>query len=453
MKKTLMLMVTAAVVAWCDHAGAEVLFRGSADSLPAADRLVSLSADDTPLAAALSLLALQVGVNVLVAEGVDGHVSIHLKDVPFARALAALASGRDVVYYTSGDVVVIAPKSKDSKAGMSTLVFRLRHLRPQSIVEATKTFLSPQGQAVPLVSELQLTAKGTAASAALTTTATARQEGAPPIVIFRDYANHLADLEAALLALDVPQRQVAVEVKFIETSLDHLKELGIDWPKSMSATVTGAPLVGTTGTGSTANQAEPYGYTQDLNNGDFKWGKLGVTDVNVLVNYLVEHQNAKIISDPRISVMDNEEAQINVSTTTPVQTLNRLSEGAVIQDVVTYQYIEVGIMLRVRPRVSDDGFVSMHVNPIVEEIIGLVGPSSSPAPVTAKRSVETTVKVRSGETLALGGLMREKELKKVSKVWLLGDIPILGSLFRNTRTTKEKTDLLILITPTVLEQS
>jgi general secretion pathway protein D len=307
-----------------------------------------------------------------------------------------------------------------------------------------KTLLSADGEAVPLVTQ---------AAAAGPQMSETRQEGAPPILLFRDYPENLAAVEKTLSALDVPQHQVGIEVKFIETSSNDLKELGIQWPTSVSGKVTGAPLVGQSSSPSstTNNQAEPYAYTNDLNSPQFHWGTLAVSDVEVLLNFLVSHDKAKIISDPRISVMDNEAAQIQVSTTTPVQTLNRLSEGAVIQDVVTYQYIEVGITLQVRPRVSDDGYVSLKVSPTVEEIIGYVGPTTNPAPVTAKRSVETTIKVKSGETAVLGGLMREKEIERVQKVPILGDIPLLGSLFRNRRTEVEKTDLLILITPTVQE--
>jgi type II secretory pathway component GspD/PulD (secretin) len=438
-----LLAAIALVLLGVARAGAEVLYRGIETVLPGADKLVSLNADETPLAAALSLLALQVGVDVVIAPGVDGEISVHLDNVPFAEAIAAVTAGRNVAVFTSGDVLVVATRAERTKAGMNSFAFRLRHLRPEGILDAVKALMSPDGEAVPLINQAASSAgaKGTGGG----------QEGAPPIVIFRDYPEHLASVEQTLSALDVPQHQVSIEVKFIETSSNDLKNLGVEWPTSMSGRVTGAPLLGTqTGTGSnTENQSEPYSYTNDLNSPDLRWGTVAVSDVNMLVNFLLTNEKAKIISDPRISVMDNEQATITVSTTTPVQTLNRLSEGAVIQDVVTYQYIEVGISLEVRPRVSDDGYVSLKVSPTVEEIVGYVGPTTNPAPVTAKRSVETTIKVKSGETAVLGGLMREKEIERTTKIPILGDIPLLGALFRNHRTEIEKTDLMILITPTV----
>ena len=442
-------LATIALVLFCvTGIRAEVLYRGIETVLPGATKLVSLNADETPLAAALSILALQVGVDVVIAPGVDGKISVHLDNVPFAEAIAAVTAGRDVAVFTSGDVLVVATRAERTRAGMNSMAFRLRHLRPEGILDAVKALMSPEGEAVPLINQ--------AASSGGSKETGGGQEGAPPIVIFRDYPEHLASVEQTLSALDVPQHQVSIEVRFIETSSTDLKNLGIEWPTSMSGALTGAPLLGSqTGTGgsTTENQAEPYSYTNDLNSSDFRWGTVAVSDVNMLVNFLITQDKAKIISDPRISVMDNEQAIIKVSTTTPVQTLNRLSEGSVIQDIVTYQYIEVGITLEVRPRVSDDGYVSLKVSPTVEEIIGYVGPTTNPAPVTAKRSVETTIKVKSGETAVLGGLMREKEIERTTKIPILGDIPLLGSLFRNRRTEVEKTDLLILITPTVQPQS
>lgn len=432
MRKLIAVKTLLICALWFGVTPAEVLFRSVQASLPNADLLVSLDADETPIAAALSLLALQIGVDVIVAPDVSGNVSIHVTDIPFRDALRALTSGRDITYHTAGEVVVVAPISSGNKAGMGTLVFRLRHLRPTSILEAVKTLMSTSGEAVPLIEQGDSGGEG--------------QEGAPPIIIFKDYPEHLELLEAALGALDVPQQQVLIDVKFVEARTSDIKNLGVEWNASIQATL-GSSSDSSSGSSS---QNSNFSFVHDLNSGQSVWGTFGVSKLNAIVNYLVSTDHAKVMSQPQIAVMDNERAEIRITTTNPVQTVNRISESAVTQDVVTYQYIETGIKLVVRPRISDDGYVSLYVNPIFEEILGMVGPAESPAPVTAKRSVETTVKVKSGETLALGGLIRETEIESVSKVWLLGDIPIIGSLFRRTRTEKVQSELMIFITPTVL---
>jgi type II secretory pathway component GspD/PulD (secretin) len=274
------------------------------------------------------------------------------------------------------------------------------------------------------------------------------------VVIFRDYPPVLAELERSLAALDVPQQQVEIEVQFVEARTNDLRQLGVEWSTQVAVGVGGADLdQGSSSTDPSTEGERSFSFQSDLNTGAYAWGTLGVSEVSAVIHYLVENNRGKILSQPKVSVMDNETAEIRVTTTNPVQTVNRFSEGAVIQDVVTYQYIETGIKLLVRPRVSDDGYVSLSVNPIFEEILALVGPTDSPAPVTAKREVTTTVKVPNGQTLVLGGLTREREIESESKVWLLGDLPLLGALFRSTRKENEQTELMIMITPRVLPQS
>lgn len=423
-------------------AHSEVLYRSPAAELPQAAQRVSLDAERTPLGAAFSLLALQVDLNIVVSPGVDGEITIHLNEVTFREALEALTEGRDVSYFTAGDVLVIAPRSQGSRVGQGTLAFRLRHLRPESIIEATRALMSPDGQAVPLI---QSTEEGRTASVGRT-----GQEGAQPVIIFRDYPHVLAELERSLSALDVPQKQVEIEVRFVEARTNDLRQLGVEWVTQVEVGVGQADLGG--GSTSSDPDTRSFSYLQDFNSGAYSWGTLGVGEVSAVIQYLVQNNKGKILSQPKVSVMDNELAEIRVTTTNPVQTINRLSEGSVVQDVVTYQYIETGIKLLVRPRVSDDGYVSLSVNPIFEEILALVGPPESPAPVTAKREVTTTVKVPDGQTLLLGGLTRERDIETQSKVWLLGDLPLVGALFRSKRTESEQSELLIMITPRVLPQ-
>ena len=452
MRTTLALCL--ALLCLAGPASAEVLYRSSTTDLPNADARVSLDAESTPLGAAFSLLAMQVGLNVVVSPGVDGEITIHLNDVSFRQALSALTEGRDVSYFTAGDVIVVAPRTEGSRVGMGTLAFRLRHLRPESILEATRALMSADGRAVPLIGTGELTGSEASITTSTSTPTVGKQgqEGAQPVLIFRDYPDVLMELERALSALDVPQQQVEIEVQFVEARTNDMRQLGVEWTTQIEAGVGGADL-GTGSTDETEVDTRSFSYLNDLNSGAYTWGTLGVSQVRAVLHYLVENNKGKIMSQPKVSVMDNETAEIRVTTTNPVQTVNRFSEGAVIQDIVTYQYIETGIKLLVRPRVSEDGYVSLSVNPVFEEILALVGPPESPAPVTAKREVNTTVKVPNGQTLILGGLTRDRDIETVSKVWLLGDLPLIGAFFRHTRTEKEQTELMIMITPRVIPQS
>lgn len=171
-----------------------------------------------------------------------------------------------------------------------------------------------------------------------------------------------------------------------------------------------------------------------------------------MLDFLKQNGKSKLISNPRITATENHESEIKVSTIIPIQTLNRFSEGAVIQDIVSFQDQEVGISLKVTPRINEEGKITLDVFPQIEDIIGFTGPANNQRPITASRSIRTRITVNDGESVALGGLLKEDDIKRVSRVPLLGHIPILGRLlFTNTSTEKSTTDLIILITPRIVQ--
>jgi general secretion pathway protein D len=119
-------------------------------------------------------------------------------------------------------------------------------------------------------------------------------------------------------------------------------------------------------------------------------------------------------------------------------------------DVVTFQYRDVAISLRVTPHIGLDETITLLVNPVIEEVIGTVRAGDNEAPVTSKRTVETVVNLKNNETMVIGGLIKENSIEIVEKVWLLGDIPLLGNFFRHQNISREQADLLIFITPRLL---
>ncbi len=149
--------------------------------------------------------------------------------------------------------------------------------------------------------------------------------------------------------------------------------------------------------------------------------------------------------------MDNQEAFISVGTTFPIPQITRGVGGQ--GDVVTFQYRDVSIALRVTPHVSDDETITLFVNPEIEEVIGQVTAGGNSAPITSRRTVKTVVNLKNNETMVIGGLIRESTIETISKVWLLGDIPLIGNLFRHKNKTKTQTDLLIFITPRLVTGS
>lgn len=168
------------------------------------------------------------------------------------------------------------------------------------------------------------------------------------------------------------------------------------------------------------------------------------------VEFLEQNGKSHLISDPRVSVLEHETALMKITITYPVQTISRFTEGASTQDIVDFYDLEVGLTLSVTPRLNDSRLITLQVEPSVEEVTGFTGPASNQRPITANRRVKTTVRVADGETLVIGGRVRETEVTTRNKIVFLGDIPFLGSLFTHKSQTKQKTDRLIFITPRLI---
>ena len=186
--------------------------------------------------------------------------------------------------------------------------------------------------------------------------------------------------------------------------------------------------------------------------GKWTWGKLSVGEVSSILNMLEQDGNSRLVSDPRITTLENHEAEFRFQTVIPIQTISRFTEGAATSDIVTYQDEEIGISLKVVARINEDSRVTMDVEPTVEDILGYTGPTDNQKPITASRTIRTRVTVNDGETVALGGLLKEDEIENVQRVPLLGHIPLIGRLvFSSKSVEKKSTDLLILITPHILD--
>ncbi len=250
-------------------------------------------------------------------------------------------------------------------------------------------------------------------------------------------------IDEVIAELDVRSPQILIEAKLVELSPIDKSNLGIDWDKSISTTMFYQELL-------------PSGDTKDYSilNPDIRqpgnWflGHLSASQFSTVLNFLAENTESKLISNPKILAMDNVTSHISVGTNFPIPQINRGVGGQ--GDIVTFDYKDVAIVLTVTSHVTENDEIIMHVNPVIEEITGQVSVDANSAPITSKRSVSTVVTVKDGDTVVIGGMIKEGLTKTVSKVFLLGDIPFLGGLFRNTNYEKRQTDLVIFITPHII---
>ncbi|MBD3403017.1 hypothetical protein GF420_08980, partial [candidate division GN15 bacterium] len=405
-------------------------------------RRMSLELESVPLLDVLYMIAQQNGLNLVISGRVGGDVSVRLNDVDVETALDAVLVANGYNYFLRDDIVVVKPADEVAPGDLESRIITLRYVDPGTVQRALQSRLSDKGQVVILDK----------VDAAVSTGGTLYKANR---VLITDYPSLIPELVDIVLQMDVSEQVVLIEARIIETTIDDNSKLGFLWPSSVSADMADATAVTTAGDtdddtdtdGSVRKGAGAY----NPNTGDWTWGTLTVNQLSLVLDLLEEDGNSRLISDPRVTTIANHEAEIRIQTVIPIQTINRFTEGAAVTDIVTFQDEEVGISLRVTPRINESGTITLDVFPSVEDIIGFSGPPDNQKPITSERSIRTTITVKEGETAALGGLLKEDEITKERRVPLLGHIPILGSLlFTNRSVEKTTSDLIILITPTIL---
>jgi len=395
---------------------------------------------------ALRLIAAQFGYSIVSGKGATAPITASLTNVTFPQAVAYVAEASGCEYRIEENVLVINP------AELATRVFPLHYLDPDAARGAVARVLSERGRADAFSGRGEkYTTQATAMSNAL---------------IVTDTSARLATVGEVLRQMDVKPRLVAIEAKLVETTLGADEKLGIDW--QIRASAAGAVLPTTfpfpkregsgdfTGTPNPNNQVggvgpafppgETFPYTQP---NDYTFGKLSFQEFSVALDILKQSSRTNLVSAPQVTTLDNQPAEIVVGTVVPIAKYERLKETGTLE-ITGYDEKKVGVRLTVTPRIGPDSTMILAVNPEISEIVEYRGQFNE-RPVTATRSAATQVEVRSGETLMIGGLIREQEIRTDRKVPVLGDIPLLNFLFRHKTTQKQKVDLMIFITPHLLD--
>ena len=400
------------------------------------DKKISLQFEAVPISTILIMIARQHNLNIVQSSEISEEISLQLDNVSLGDALNAILSSNGYNYFYAGDIIVVKPLEMDAPGELLAKTFTLKYLPPSAAVSAIESILSQKGKIKTV--EIPKDSKPGAITAI------------PTQILVFDYPEIINKVKYLINEIDIPQPQLAIEVKMIETNIDSEQNIGFSWPTSLNARLHGLTTSSSTSTTSQPN-SEALGQMQ-LSDGDWQWGILSVKETSAILNFLDKNGNSKLLSNPRITTLNNHEAEIKVTTIVPIQTINRFSEGGAVQDIVTFQDEEIGITLKVTPHICENNEIILDVEPSVAEIIGYSGPIDNQKPITSQRSVNARIIVKDKETAALGGLMKENKIETVQKVFLLGSIPILGNLFKHKTTTTSNTELLILITPIILSK-
>ena len=269
------------------------------------------------------------------------------------------------------------------------------------------------------------------------------------------------NLRAALEKLDVRRAQVYVEALIAEVSANKAAEFGVQWQDLTGAGRTTGQVFGGTNFGSSGQNIigisqNPTTAGQGLNIGVIKGtvtvGGAQILNLGLLVRALESDANANILSTPTLLTLDNEEAKIVIGQNVPFIT-GSYAVSAAATTPTPFQTVErkdVGLTLKIKPQISEGGAVRLQIS---QEVSSVQDSTNASGIITNKRSVESTVLVDDGQIVVIGGLIQDTVNDTVSKVPGLGDLPLIGSLFRYTTRARNKTNLMVFLRPTLLRNA
>jgi len=412
---------------------------------------VTLEVVDAEIQDVLQMLAVKSGVNIIYGPDVTGKITISLKNVPFDKAFENILRISKLVYLSLGDNIV--------RVGTPQVIEQERTLQ----VMYTKIFPLNYAVADDVKSHLDQILRSEGRTKGVITV-----DKRTNSLIVTESEEGLNYVEEWIKKLDTKPYQVSIEAQVIDISVDDLSELGVQWGVRSVDSKTGSgvsySLESVSGGGATVKSVEstakelqsavvsaPTG--APLESAVFLFGKFTDTlAISGRLAMLITQGKAKVLSNPRVTTMNNKTATIIAGEKIPYKsavTQTTTGGGGVGQTVQeSWEYISAGIQLTVTPTVSPDGWVTLTVKPVVD--IPQVSAPGVP-PTVKSRQTEVTVMVKNNEPLVIGGLISDSDIDAIKKLPLLGDLPILGYLFKYKTTQKKRTELIILITPRIVE--
>ncbi|HXZ24784.1 MAG TPA: secretin N-terminal domain-containing protein [Nitrospiria bacterium] len=411
-----------------------------AGASPAA-QFVTIDFTNVELPIFIKFISELIGKNFVIDDKVKGKVTIYSPaKISVQKAYAVFESVLELKGYRavpSGEIIQIVP-ANESVPERNLYVYTLENAVAEDVAKLLGGLQSPR---LPAGVTQRVSTTGARFEGPIQVTA---DKATNSIIINASQSDYDA-LTKVIRQLDVKRRQVYVEAVIMEVGLDNLKAMGVD----LSA------LIGYSS--STYNLAVLGGVNQPPEN-LFNLVNLpaGITlqtyNIRAALNVLQSMNDVNILSTPQLLASDNKEAEIVVGENVPIPSGQNQTTGGTITTNITRQ--DVGITLKLTPHILEDDAVKLDVLQeitAVEQTVSQVQGTTTVGPTLTKRSATTTVIVNNSQTIVIGGLIRDNQTITTSKYPILGDIPILGWLFKTKTVEHVKTNLMIFLTPYVVK--
>jgi type IV pilus assembly protein PilQ len=398
-------------------------------------RKISIETSNIDVRDALKFITEESGVNMVITDEVKGNISLKLRQVPWDQALVVIMKARKLGYSRQGSVLRIVPLDdlKKEEDDATKLALARKNIEPLKV----RAFNISYAKVDELDKKIKdfLTERGKVVSDIRTNT-----------IVVTDIEDSINRVVKLIQGLDSAPPQVLIEGKIVEALDSFQRTVGVQW------NFTGADVNIGSGANGPVNLRPNLAVGQAATTpGGLGFGlNVGVLDIfgdlTASLALFEKEEKVKVLSSPRIVTLSNEKADISQTNELPVKTLTPQANG---QPLVTYQFKPLTLKLEVTPQVTGEGTVIMKVA-VNRQIKGAAVSSTDDTFSVNSREANTRVIVKNGQTAVIGGIYRSDVTEGTTGVPWLKDIPVLGALFRGTSTDKQRSELLIFLTPRIL---
>lgn len=398
---------------------------------------ISIDVIDRPIDVVIRMLAEPAELNVIKSPTVTGGVTAKLTDVPLEEALSNILAAHGYGYVVDKNVIRVAQLEEISRheERLVSKIYQITYADVAEAADALNRFKSQQGMV-------------------------SFNKGTSDIIV-TDTETKVKAMDTFIEQIDRITPQLLVEVRIYDMTSRDTLDLGVEWQagRDTAYTALGAEAYGpgriTTIGGNPLRDRDPFitgmfgstsSETDDVAGAlRLGWLNAGI-DIDTVLRAQAENINAKLLANPRILVLDNEEAIFDIVREIPYKEVTSTAAAA----TETIKFKPVGVTLRVTPHVARDGMIRLQIMPEFGVIVGQDDVTNVPTVDT--RKINTIALVKDGQTVVLGGLRKKDVAQQTNKIPLLGDLPLLGALFRFETEDTATTELLVFITPRIVEQ-
>jgi type IV pilus secretin PilQ/predicted competence protein len=405
----------------------------------------------------LRLLARQAKINMVVSEAVQGTVTMRLEDVTALQAVSIIVKAKGLFMDKIDNVYYIKTAAERGAEPTESDNYQFSYARAKDVA---------------LLVGPQLSAKEAVQVDERTNT-----------LFFRETRSNIDNIRKLLVQIDKPTKQVMIEARLVEVTANPKQAYGINWAGTVGGVTNpqtirfagsqpaGVPTITTDANGNPViTPGTPPHFDVDQNGtlkgNDFFFDKflnplagqfaiLSAPQMSITTQLLNEDADAEFLANPRVVTADNQQAKIEIIRNQPVPQLN-FNEQTATAVFGGFQDKKFGNTLVVRPSINKDNFITLSVKPEISNKIGdstfVFAGAVVNSPVIDTRSLDSNVLIKSGDTLAIGGLLQDEVLKSRTKVPVVGDVPVLGYFFQSRSNIRTKRNLLVFVTPTIIDQ-